>query len=65
MAPFMLEAFGTLRPIEITACTPCNLFWFDKAESIRLTPKAVLDLFQNIGKAGGARKPLADRKSVV
>ena len=55
----MLEAFGTLRPIEITACAPCNLFWFDKAESIRLTPKAVLELFQYIGKAGTARKPLA------
>jgi hypothetical protein len=55
----MLEAFGTLRPIEITACAACNLFWFDKAESIRLTPKAVLELFQYIGKAGTARKPLA------
>jgi len=59
MAPLMLEAFGTLRPIEITACAACNLFWFDKAESIRLTPKAVLELFQYIGKAGTARKPLA------
>jgi len=54
-----VEAHDTLRSIEITACTPCNLFWFDKAESIRLTPKAVLDLFQYIGKTGGARKPLA------
>ncbi len=59
MASLMLEAFGTLRPIEITACAPCNLFWFDKAESIRLTPKAVLELFQYIGKTGTARKPLA------
>ena len=59
MASLMLEAFGTLRPIEITACAPCNLLWFDKAESIRLTPKAVLELFQYIGKAGAARKPLA------
>ncbi|MDH5245681.1 MAG: hypothetical protein OEW98_04465 [Betaproteobacteria bacterium] len=59
MTPQDVPAYGTLRPIEITACTPCNLFWFDKAESIRLTPKAVLELFQYIGKAGGARKPLA------
>jgi len=59
MASLMLEAFGTLRPIEITACAPCNLLWFDKAESIRLTAKAVLELFQYIGKAGAARKPLA------
>ena len=54
-----VEAYGTLRPIEITACAPCNLFWFDKAESIRLTPKAVLELFQYIGKAGSASKTLA------
>ena len=54
-----VAAHGSLRPIEITACAPCNLFWFDKAESIRLTPKAVLDLFQYIGKAGAARRPLA------
>jgi len=53
-----VEAYGTLRAIEITACAPCNLFWFDKAESIRLTPKAVLELFQYIGKAGGARNAL-------
>ena len=59
MASLMLEAFGMLRPIEITACAPCNLFWFDKAESIRLRPKAVLELFQYIGKTGTARKPLA------
>ena len=58
MAPLMLEAFGTLRPIEITACAPCNLFWFDKSESVRLTPKAVLELFQYIGQAGSARKAL-------
>jgi len=59
MAPLMLEAFGTLRPIEITACAACNLFWFDKLESVRLTPKAVLELFQYIGKAGTARNALA------
>jgi hypothetical protein len=59
MAPLMLEAFGTLRPIEITACAPCNLLWFDKSESVRLTPKAVLELFQYIGKAGSAREALA------
>jgi len=59
MTALNVPAHGTLRPIEITACAPCNLFWFDKAESIRLTPKAVLELFQYIGKAGAARKPLA------
>jgi hypothetical protein len=59
MTPQDVPAYGTLRPIEITACAPCNLFWFDKAESIRLTPTAVLELFQYIGKAAGPRKPLA------
>jgi hypothetical protein len=59
MTALNVPAHGTLRPIEITACAPCHLFWFDKAESIRLTPKAVLELFQYIGKAETVRKPLA------
>jgi hypothetical protein len=54
----MLEAFGSLRPIEISACTPCHLFWFDKSESVRLTPKSVLEVFQFIGRAGQARNAL-------
>ena len=54
MAPLVLEAFGTLRPIEISACAPCNLFWFDKSESVRLTPKSVLEEFQFIGRAANA-----------
>ena len=59
MAPKVLEAFGILHPIEINACAPCNLFWFDKSESVRLTPKAVLELFQYIGRSRGARTALA------
>jgi hypothetical protein len=54
-----VEAHGTLQPIEINACAPCSLFWFDKWESVRLTPKAVIGLFQFIGQAGSAPKPLA------
>ena len=54
-----VEANGMLEPIEINACEPCNLFWFDKLESVRLTPKSVLDLFQFIGKAGPARRTIA------
>jgi hypothetical protein len=61
MAPLLLEAFGTLRPIEISACTPCNLFWFDKSESVRLTPRSVLEVFQFIGQAGQARNTLASQ----
>jgi hypothetical protein len=59
MTPHLVEAFGALRPIEINVCAPCNLFWFDKSESVRLTPKAVLELFQYIGRSGGTRTALA------
>jgi hypothetical protein len=59
MVPLMLDAFGTLRPIEISACAPCNLFWFDKSESVRLTPKSVLEVFQFVGRSGRARNPLS------
>ena len=58
MTPLMLEAFASLRPIEISACTPCHLFWFDKLESIRLTPRSVLEVFQFIGRSAQARNPL-------
>ena len=58
MTPLMLEAFASLRPIEISACTPCHLFWFDKSESIRLTPRSVLEVFQFIGRSAQARNPL-------
>jgi len=59
MAPLLQEAFGSLRPIEISACAPCNLFWFDKLESVRLTPKSVLEVFAFIGRAGRARNTLS------
>lgn len=55
MPPQSVEANGMLEPMEINACAECNLFWFDKLESIRLTPKSVLELFQFIGKAGAPR----------
>jgi hypothetical protein len=58
MASLDLEAFGTLRPIAISVCAPCNLFWFDKSESIRLTPRSVLEVFQYIGRTGTARNTL-------
>lgn len=60
MAQQSLEAFGALRPVDIDACRRCNLMWFDKSESIRLTPRAVLDLFRYIGECGGVGKPLAN-----
>ena len=61
MAPLLLEAFASLRPIEISACAPCNLFWFDKLESVRLTPRSVLEVFAFIGRAGRARNALSSQ----
>lgn len=58
MTELPLEAFGTLLPIEISACAACNLFWFDKSESIRLTPRSVLEVFRFIGESGRARNAL-------
>ena len=59
MPPQSVEANGMLEPMEINACASCNLFWFDKLESIRLTPKSVLELFQFIGRAGAPRRTIA------
>jgi hypothetical protein len=58
MAARSAPARGALRPIEVDACAPCNLFWFDQAESVVLAPDAVLGLFQFIGEAGKARNVL-------
>src|SRR6185295_18420060 len=55
-----VETFGTSRPGEIGACTGCGLLWFDYGGSIRLTPRAVLGVFQFIAETGGkARNTLA------
>jgi len=59
MPPQSVEANGMLEPMEINACEPCNLFWFDRLESVRLTPMSVIELFQFIGKAGAARRTIA------
>ncbi len=59
-ATLTLAARDTVRPIEADACAACNLFWFDRLESLRLTPAAVLELFQYVGAAAGrARNTLA------
>lgn len=55
-----VEAYAAVaNSIEVGSCAPCSLFWFDQSASIRLTPKSVLALFQYIGQAGVAKKPLA------
>jgi Transcription factor zinc-finger len=48
-----VEALVSTRPVEIDTCPACRLFWFDQWESTNLAPRAVLSLFQYIGRAGG------------
>ena len=60
MTPRAVQAYDTVRAIEIEACAPCNLLWFDRYENVRLKPEAVLDLFKYIGAAAaGPRAALA------
>jgi hypothetical protein len=60
MAPQSEEAFGAVAAsLDVYCCAGCSLFWFDRLASIRLTPRAVLALFQYIGQAGAARNVLA------
>src|SRR5215831_88070 len=47
------------QAIEVGCCAGCNLFWFDAFGSIRLTPKATLELFRYVGEAGRAQRTLA------
>ena len=66
MSAQTLESHGAnaAAAVEVDACPLCNLLWFDPSESIRLTPHAVLVLFQYIGKvAGGERTTLASNFS--
>jgi hypothetical protein len=50
--------------VTIDLCFPCQVFWFDAKESLRLSPGAVLTLFRAIGERameGPTRAP-ADRR---
>ena len=38
------------QPVVIDLCHPCQSFWFDQHESLRLTPGATLSLFRVIGE---------------
>jgi hypothetical protein len=59
MATQSVEAHDVQGALQIDACASCSLFWFDTAENIRLTPKAVLGLFRFIGTAAATHNPLA------
>ena len=55
-----LELDGHLgRKVSIDICESCQVFWFDKYESLQLSAAAVLQLFQIIGRAGGVKAGLA------
>jgi hypothetical protein len=59
MQPRTLDGHGGRgASLTIDSCSPCTLFWFDTLESVRLTPRAVLDLFRYIGEAGAPRNSL-------
>jgi hypothetical protein len=38
------------KSVAIDRCTPCQAFWFDKFESLQLSPAATLGLLQLIGE---------------
>jgi hypothetical protein len=46
--------------VELDVCTNCRAFWFDKYESLRLSPGATLTLFQMIGDTPTRRTALSD-----
>jgi hypothetical protein len=45
-------------PVKIDVCFPCQAFWFDGYESLRLSPGSVLALFKLIGEQTPS-KPVA------
>jgi hypothetical protein len=67
MATRTLEAVMVARSVEIDSCPRCRLFWFDQRESIGLSPRAVLELFEYIGRTSphdaDPPMPLASRFS--
>jgi hypothetical protein len=38
------------RPLVVDLCFPCQVFWFDTRESLRLSPASTLKLFRLIGE---------------
>jgi hypothetical protein len=51
---------GTLVTIDL--CVPCQMFWFDTRESLKLAPGAVLKLFRIIGEQTLTARPPAARR---
>ncbi len=46
--------------VQIDRCPSCQLFWFDRLESVRLAPAATLRLFQLIGNERQRSRPVSE-----
>jgi hypothetical protein len=47
------------RSVAIDLCLACQFFWFDRGESVQLSPGSTLKLFRVIGESGASgRRPL-------
>jgi Zn-finger nucleic acid-binding protein len=47
--------------LQVDLCHPCHAIWFDRNESLQLSPGAVIELFQDIHRhRDDARRPLAE-----
>ena len=44
-------------PVTIDQCIPCQAFWFDKYESLKLSPGSTLKLLKLIGEHSSEPKP--------
>ena len=44
------------RPVALDLCFACQVFWFDKGESLQLAPRATLQLFRTIGEQAASRQ---------
>jgi hypothetical protein len=56
MTSMTLEAHLT-APVEIDVCSPCQAFWFDKYEDLKLSAGSTLKLIKFIGENSSPAKP--------
>ena len=60
MTSMTLDAHLT-APVAVDVCTACQAFWFDKYESLQLSPRSTLTLMKFIGEhSSPAKTPVAD-----
>jgi hypothetical protein len=50
--------------ITVDLCVPCQMFWFDTQESLKLSPGSVLKLFRLIGEQAMTPRPPAAGQAV-